>query len=140
MGRIDTAAFASGALVTISIFLFFDALIIAGREHDPHLHFTFVTSLPFMMSLLGFFVINFTTPLRVASGATDALVLAFTGWMLLFASTSLALVQCYIHYVGVPRLASSPGVCLVLQTCAMAMACTLIWCRSHGATTEQTTW
>jgi hypothetical protein len=121
----------SGALVSIALFLFLDAVWTANREQLVHDQFTFVMALPCIISSIGFAVVNVTKPgdfHDITTQAAKARGFLFLGWVLLFTSSIISLAQCSAYFVGMgTRESVFPGTALVVVTCVIPIAAVALW-------------
>lgn len=123
----------SGCLMSVATFLFFDALAICNQEMNPSDHFHFVLCIPFLFSLLGFALINFTRPGDVHVGGINernpkTVGCLFAGWLTSFASSIGALWICGSHFTGVgTREHVVPGYELVFANCLIALSAVALW-------------
>lgn len=121
----------SGALVSVAFFLFLDAVLTTNREQLVRNQFTFVMALPFIISIIGFVVVNVTKPgdfHDITTQAAKARGFLFLGWVLLFTASVVALCQCSAYFVGMgTRDSVYPGAALVVVTCIMPVAAVALW-------------
>ena len=131
LSRAHPAAVA-GASFAICCFLMLDAVLVANAEPLSENRFTFVLSIPFIFSVIGYAIMNLTSPAQVgdelSSGSKRAKGIFFCGWFILFAASVGALAVCGKSYVGEgTRRRSSPGVCLVLASSLLPLSSVSLW-------------
>eukprot|EP00758_Cryptobia_borreli_P005661 Tbor_TRINITY_DN4953_c2_g5::TRINITY_DN4953_c2_g5_i1::g.9789::m.9789 len=132
----------AGVLFAVSWFILVDGFILMQREPIQSNRLTFLTVCPVLLGMLGFIVIIITSPLDVQkakmavhrSGGCSAvfgskeMVFLFVGWCLCFISTFTALMVVGNDFLGeTTREYSFPAFALVLQSCFIPMAASVLW-------------
>lgn len=149
----------AGALFAVSWFLLIDAWIMMNREPDPKNHVTFGMVMPALITTMGFFIINITSPADVLNGGSGfssdfssgggqgvecskPFAFLFIGWFISIGSTIMALSLVGVNFMGeTTRTQVFPAVAMIFHSCIVPCVGAMMWfAKSDKLSAEDDGW